>query len=154
MILRIADDGDAAAVAAHGLALGHGVDGVVGPLAVHVRPQREQQRRDGRLGKDDDVVDAAQRRDELGAIRRRQDRPARPLQRRRPIVVVDGDDEAVGLARGGLQVADVADVQQVEAAVGERDGAAGARDRRRRASTSSSRVSDPRYSRGVWPGPR
>ena len=49
VILRIADDGDAPAVAADGLALGHGVDGVVGPLAVHVGLQREQQRRHGRL---------------------------------------------------------------------------------------------------------
>ena len=40
MVLRIADDGDAAAVGAHGLALGNGVDRVVGALAVHVRLQQ------------------------------------------------------------------------------------------------------------------
>ena len=84
VILGIADDGDAAAVAADGLALGHGVDGVVGPLAVHVGLQREQQRRDRRLGEDDDVVDAAQRGDELGAIGGGQERPVRPLRARRP----------------------------------------------------------------------
>ena len=52
VVLRIADDGDAAAVGAHGVALGHGVDGVVGALAVHVRLQQLEQRRDGGLGED------------------------------------------------------------------------------------------------------
>ena len=87
-------------------------------------------------GKIDDVVDAAQRGDELGAIGGRHDRPARPLQRRDRRIVVDRDDEAIGFARGRLQVADVADVQQVEAAVGERDRAPGRAvcgDERRRA---------------------
>ena len=37
VILRITDDGDAAAVGAHGIALGDGLDRVVGALAVHVR---------------------------------------------------------------------------------------------------------------------
>ena len=96
-----------------------------------VGPQREQQRRHGRLGKDDDVVDAAQRGDELGAIRRSAGSagPAPSAADRR--IVVDGDDEPIGLARRGLQVADVADVQQIEAAVGEGDrrGPRGARAR-------------------------
>ena len=127
VILRVADDRDAAAVAADGVALGHGVDGVVGPLAVHVGPQRQQKRRDGRLGKDRHVVHAAERGDELRAIRRRQDRPARALQARHRRVVVDRDDEAIGLARRRLEVADVADVQQIEAAVGKGDRAPAAR---------------------------
>ena len=42
VILRIADDGDAAAVGADDLALGHGVDGVVGALAVHVGLQQRR----------------------------------------------------------------------------------------------------------------
>ena len=47
-----------------------------------------------------------------------------PLPRRRD-VVVDRDDQAIRFGGGGLQVADVADVQQVEAAVGEGEGPAG-----------------------------
>ena len=130
------------------VALGHGVDGVVGALAVHVGQQREQ-RAHGRLGEDDDVVHAAQRRHELGAVGRRQDGPARALQRPHRRVVVDGDDQPVGLRRGALEIADVADVQQVEAAVGERDRAprrAVARDRvdaARRVSESTPSVPAP-----------
>ena len=85
---------------------------------------------DRRLGKDHDVVDAAQRGDELRAMLGGQNRPALPLQRLHRGIVVDRDDEQVGLLRGGLEIAHVADVQQVEAAVGERDRAAG-RARRR-----------------------
>ncbi len=47
---------------------------VVGALAVHVRPQQLEQRRHRRLGEDVDVVDAAERRHELGAILGLQDR--------------------------------------------------------------------------------
>ena len=80
MILRIADDGDAAAVGADGVALGNGVDGVVGALAVHVGLQQLEQRRHRRLGKDHDVIDRAQRGHQLGAIGLRQHRPRRPFQ--------------------------------------------------------------------------
>ncbi len=125
MVLGIADDGDAPAVAAHGLALGHGVDGVIGALAVDVRLQLEQQRRHGRFRKNDDVGDAAQGGDELGPILFGEERPVGPLQGRDRPIVVDGDDEAIGFARGRLEVADVAGVQQIEAAVREGDGAAG-----------------------------
>ena len=43
-------------------------------------------------------------------------------------VVVHRDDQAIGFGRRRLQIADVADVQEIEAAVGEGDGSAGARD--------------------------
>ena len=92
---------------------------------MHVGLEALEQPRHGRVREDDDVVDAAERGDELGAVRRRA-APAGPaLQRRHRLVVVDRDDQAVGLGRRALQVADVADVQQVEAAVGEGDGAPG-----------------------------
>ena len=59
-------------------------------------------------------------RDQLGAIRRLQDRPARTLAAGYGIVV-DGDNQPIRLLRRSLQVSHVADVQQIEAAVGERD---------------------------------
>ena len=99
MILRIADDGGAAAVAAHRLALRHGFHGVVGALAVHVGlAAASSSGVTVGSGKIDDVVDAAQRGDELGAIRGRQDRPAGAFQRAPPTIVVDRDDQAIGLA--------------------------------------------------------
>ncbi len=67
----------------------------------------------------------AQRRDQLGAIGRREDRPSRPLEGAHRGVVVHGHDQHVGFAGRGFEVADVADVQQVEDAVGERHGPAG-----------------------------
>ena len=65
MILWIADDRDPAAIRLHGLAFRYGVDGVVGALAVHVRPKRHEQWTDGGFGKNDDVVDASESDDEL-----------------------------------------------------------------------------------------
>ena len=73
VVLLVPDDRDPAAVAADGVALRHGVEGVVGTLAVDVGLQREQQRRDRRLGEDHDVIHAAQRGQELGAIAPRSD---------------------------------------------------------------------------------
>ena len=125
VILRVADNRDTAAVAFDDVALGDRVERVVGALAVDVRLQRFEQRADGRLGKDDDVVDAAQRRDELGPIGGGQHRPPLPFQRPHRVVVIDRDDQSVCLGGGGLQIADVADVQQVEASVGERHASAG-----------------------------
>ena len=52
---------------------------------------------------------------------RRENRPALAFQRFHRGIVVDGDDEHVGFLRGCLEVTYVADVQQVEAAVRERD---------------------------------
>ena len=75
--LRIADDRRAAAVREHDRALGHGVDGVVGAFAVHVGLEQRQQPLDGRIAEDDDIVDAAQRADQLRTIGGRQNRPAR-----------------------------------------------------------------------------
>src|SRR5262245_28883526 len=49
------------------------------------------------------------------------DRPVLTLQRLDRNIVIDRDDENVGFLRSGVQIADVADVQDVEAAVGERN---------------------------------
>ena len=120
MILGIADDGDAASVGENCLALGNGFGGVVGPFAVNVRTQQLEQRRDRRLGKDGHVVHATQRGDQLRAIRGLQNRPARSLRCRHHIVV-DGNDEPIGLRRRSPQIPNVTDMQQIEASVCERD---------------------------------
>ena len=79
-----------------------------------------------------DVVDPAERRDEFRTIGPRQHRPALSLEAAHRRVVVDGHDEAVCFGGRALQVAHVADVEQVEAAVRERDGAPGGAVARRR----------------------
>ena len=91
---------------------------------------------DRRLLEDHDVVDHPERGQNLGPLRGGLHRPAAPLQRRHRAVGVDGDEQAVGFRGGPPQVADVPDVQEIEAPVGERDGAPGGAvrpDERRRA---------------------
>jgi hypothetical protein len=121
VVLRIADNRDAAAVGAYDVPLWHRVGRVVGALAVHVWLETLEQVCDRRPREHRHVVDAAQRRDELRACRGRQHRPAGPLERVHRVVVVDRDDEAIALRARALEIADVADVDDVEAAVRERD---------------------------------
>ena len=90
----VADDGDAPAVGTDDVALGHGVDGVVGALAMDVRMQQLEQRTHGGFGKDDDEVHAAKRRHELGPMLGRQHGTPLPLQRPYRLIVVDRHDQA------------------------------------------------------------
>ena len=140
MILRIADDGDAAAVAAHGLALGHGLHGVVGPLAVDVRLQREQQRRrpSARERSRRNRRRAAAATSSARSLSGRIGRPG-PFSPRTDASSLIATTSRSASARGSLQVADVADVQQIEAAVGEGDRAPGGAIGRAPRRSSSSR---------------
>ena len=88
---------------------------------MHIGLEQAQQRVDVELRKHDDVVHGPQRADELGPVGGGQDGTPRPLERPHRLVAVDGDDQPVGLRLGTLQVADVADVEHIEAAVGQRD---------------------------------
>ena len=124
MILRVADDRDAAAVGEHRLALGHGLGRVVGAFAVHVGLQQAQQPVHVGIGKQHDVVDALERRHHLGAIGRAQNRAAGTLQPTHRPIVVDRDDEPIGLRLRIGEIAHVPDVQDIETAVRKRDGAA------------------------------
>ena len=62
--------------------------------------------------------------EELGPLGRRHDRPSRTLEPGDRGVVVDGHDEHVALGARGLEVAQMADMQQVEMTVGESQSAA------------------------------
>ena len=118
MILRIADDGDTAAIGQHGLSLRDGVGRVVGALAMHVGLQQPKQAVYVRIGEQHDVIDVFERRDHLCAIGAAQDRPAGSLQRLYGIIVVDGDDQRVGLGRGTREIPHMTHVQDVETSVG------------------------------------
>ena len=125
MIFWIADDGNAAAVAEDGLALRHGVNGVIGTLAVDVGFQRQQQGRHGWLRKYDDVIHAAQGCHEFRTILFAEDWTASALQTADGSIVIDGNHQPIRFGGGSLQIANMTDVQQVEAAVCERHGTAG-----------------------------
>ena len=99
--------------------LGHGLDGVVGSLAVHVGLVAHQHVRDGPPAEQDDVVHAAQGRQHFGPIDTGHHRPPVPLQRPHGLIVVDRHDQHVGLGGRPFQVADVPDMQQVETPVGQ-----------------------------------
>jgi hypothetical protein len=83
---------------------------------VYVWSQQLEQGRHRRLGKDHDVVDASERGDELRPIGRGEDRSSRALTRGRRIVI-DRDDETIGFCRRPLDVADMANVQEIETTI-------------------------------------
>ena len=124
MILWIADDRDAAAIPENSGPLRYRLHRIVGALAVHVGLQQEQQRIDGSLRKDDDVVDAAYGGNDLRSFVGAKDGPPRSFPAGR-FIAVDGHDQAIGFTRGGLQIANVSDVHEIEAPVCKRHGAAG-----------------------------
>ena len=120
VILRIADDRDAAAVARRRSRARARFPRCSRCPCSARRAEQLEQRRHGGVGEDDDPVHAAQGRDDLGAIAARpgSDAPA-PLSRR-----TDSSSLIATIRRSAsrprrLQVAHVADVQQIEAAVGE-----------------------------------
>jgi hypothetical protein len=69
-----------------------------------------------------DGIDAGEAGQDVGAVVLVDDGPALALEAAHGRVGVDADDEAVAERAGGVQVRDVAAVQDVEAAVGEDDG--------------------------------
>ena len=121
MIFGIADDGYADAEAGGDGALGDGVGGVVGALGVNVGTQFFEQFFDVRFGENHDVVHDPEGGDEKGAGLFVENGAARAFQRASAGVGVDGDDEKVALLFCAGEVANMADVEGVEAAVGEND---------------------------------
>lgn len=119
MILWISDDGRPAAVAADGVPLGHCLDRVIGAFTVHIRFQNSQQLADVQLRKYDDVIDRSQRADELSSIGRREYRTARPLELTHRFIVIDRNDQPIGFRLRTFQITNMANMQQVEAAVGQ-----------------------------------
>jgi hypothetical protein len=124
-MLRVAHDGRATAVGQHHRALRNRIDCVVRAFAVHVRFQQQQEALDVGVREQHDVADAAQRSDKLGPIVFGQDRPVGSLQLSNRAVAVDCHDQTLSLRRCALQVSHVSDVEQIENAVRERNGASG-----------------------------
>ena len=70
-------------------------------------------------------VDARERLEDLGPLRLRDDRPARPLDEADGAVRIHANQQRVAKPPGLCQVAQVTDVEQIEHAVGEHDDLAG-----------------------------
>src|SRR5579862_9692640 len=122
VVFGVADDGDADAETIRDGAFGNGVGGVVGALGVDVGAKLFEQFFNVGLGKDHDVVHHAQGGDEESARVFIQDGTAGPFQRGNARIGVDADDEDLSLLLGAGEIANVADVERIEAAVGEDDG--------------------------------
>ena len=103
-------------------------DGVFGPVLAfdeHIRLQRGDEIVRGVRIEDDDTVDTLERLEHFRALGLRRDWPRRPLVRADRSVGVEADDQRVAQRAGVLQVSEVADVQEIEDAVGEHDLLAG-----------------------------
>lgn len=121
MVLGIADDGDADAEAGGHGAFGDGVGGVVGAFGVDVGTQIFEKLFDVGFGKNHDEVDVAESGYEQGAGLLVEDGAAGAFEGANAGIGVDGDNEEVAFGFCGGKIADVADVERIEDAVGEDD---------------------------------
>src|SRR5262249_36541788 len=111
----------AATDGAHRRGLGHRVRGVVRPLGMDIRPQPRDEPVGRVLVEDEDMIDVAQGGEDLGALLGGHHRSSGALETRHRGVAVDADEEHVAESACGVQVPQVTDVQEIEAAVGEDD---------------------------------
>ena len=126
MILGIADDYDAASAGFDFVALGDAVGGVVGAFGVKIGTDLADDGADVFFGENDDGIYVGQRRQNFRAFFGEYDGASFTFQRAGGGVGVHGDDEFASEFASRMEVADVADVEDVEAAVRECDASAGA----------------------------
>ena len=90
------------------------------PFLLRERPGRRyfEERFDARLTKEDDVIHGAKRGDEKSTCIFIKDGTAGAFQRANAQIRVHSHDENVPFVAGAFEIADVADVKRIEAAVG------------------------------------
>src|SRR5260221_8513299 len=125
VLLRIADDGHPPPQRFDEGALRHALDRVVRSLAMDVGTDGTDQLLGRRLVKDGDEPDAPNGSDDLPPLVFRLEGPCFLRQGIVGVVAVDSDDEHVRFQRGGLQIADVTDMEDAEASVRQGDASAG-----------------------------
>ena len=125
MIFRVAYDGDPNSEKCGDFAFRHGVGSVVGPFGVNVRLNFAEQRHNVELVENYDVVHKFQRGDERRTRTLGENWAAFAFQFSGTGIGIDSDDEKIAFLFCGLQVANVADVQQIEDAIREHNFAAG-----------------------------
>ena len=121
MVFGIADNGDADAKAIGDGAFRDGFGGVVGALGVDVGAKFSEEFFDVGFGEDHDIVDIAKSSDEEGTGVFIEDRAARTFEGTDAGIGIDADDEDVPFGLCAGEIADVADVERVKAAIGEND---------------------------------
>ena len=126
VVFGIADNGHAPAALDDGVALGNVVGGVVGALGVDVGTDFADQGAHVGLGKHDHGVHVGEGGQNFGALGGGHQRTPGALQAAHRLIRIETDHEFSAELLGGAEIADVADVQQVETAVGQDDALAGA----------------------------
>jgi hypothetical protein len=121
MIFRIADDFDASAALGDRITLWNRVGGVIGALGLNVRTNLADDGSHIELGENHDCVNVSQGGDNLGSLVRRHDGPAFAFERADRFIGIDGDDQPAAQRLRSAQVPHVADMQQIEVTIGQRD---------------------------------
>ncbi len=121
MVLRISGNPDLTAVCEDLFSFGDGFFGVVGSFGVDIGLEDADDVRDVGLLKDDNVIDALEGRDKRDPVLESQNRAARTFEFSDRGVAVEGHDEDVTEFTSRIEVADVPDMQHVEAAVRQDD---------------------------------
>jgi hypothetical protein len=126
VILGIADDDDAASAGFDFIALGDALGRIVGALGVKIGANLANECAHIFFWKDYDCVHVGERCQNFGALLGWHYRTAFTLQGANGIIGVDGDNQFAAEFVRCMQIADMAYVQNVEAAVGEGDAIASA----------------------------
>lgn len=121
VVLGVAYDGDTASVGANEIAFGDAGFGVVGALGLDFGMNLADECAGIGFAEDDDCVDIGERGDDFSALVLGHERTVIAFDSANGGIGVDGDDESASERFGSVQVADVSDVQQIEASIGEND---------------------------------
>src|SRR5262245_16974381 len=121
VLLGIAGDRRHTTQPLHGGPLRHGVHAIVGALGMDIGLERLEQRVHARLVEQQHAIHATQRRHQTRPLRARLNRAPRALERMGGTIAVDRNDQSIPERAGAGEIANVADVEQIEDAVGEHD---------------------------------
>jgi len=121
MILGIAHDDNQSAARLDLIALGNARDRVIGAFGMKIGMDFANEGAHVFFVKNDDRVNVLQRRQNLGALGGRHHGPPFTLQGAHGGIGVDRDNQFAAKFASGAQIAYMADMKQVEAAVGESD---------------------------------
>lgn len=126
MVLGIAHNFYSPATGDHFVALGNGLGGVIGAFRMHVRSDLANDRANIRFRENNHGIDIGQGGQNFGAFIGRHQGAAFTFQRADGSIGVDGHNQFPTQLFGGAQIAHMSDVQQIEAAIGQSYGIAGA----------------------------
>ncbi len=121
MILGIAYDDNSSAAGQDFVALGNAFHRVIGALGMKIWMNFTNDGAHVFFGKNNDSVNILQRGQNLGALGLRHHRPSLALQGAHGSVAVHRDNHSAPEFASRMQIAYMADMEQIEAAVGEND---------------------------------